>query len=625
MSQQQSQQIRNHFLDKKLIGTLFEEEEITKKDNFYNMEARDEKGHKRFHGAFEGGFEAGFKNTVGSKQGWAPQKFISSRTNRAKYNNQTIKDYMDEDDIGRQKLGVNVTIQPEYDTFGQNEINFLQQQLGSGSGWLLGSAPEELIYRDNKSVGYQVLMRLRKQMIKKRNTNVEQEKQEPSQGHNLKYLNSTNNQYTGLGYKQNIDTFGSPSNPLEQAFWTFIKQNASIIIDEDEEKRKKDNRIKMNGFTSQDKEEEYNNTIEDDDEPYQNKRKQVKGALDIGMRFTKDMIPLRIDTKDYLINVPEDYDPYHKAKKLLDQGKDYSFLFINKTNFKKPASSSKREEIFREEETASSIKRDISKQKFVKGSNQTMLVPQQQPNQQEKSENQDDINILNLFPHQPDKQQRYAYFVRLKLNKVTQEQFQIDEEEKVDFERLYQMFQVTSKNVIEKKQEPQKPAEQQEKPNPFLSQRVVKRWIPEDLFCKRMGVPQPYNDDEKTMIEKINERSHQKPNMATNNRNFLFMDKKEFKSGGFMQPQEFTQSQAQFDPVALGLPLSFKSHSYERNQQERLLQLENMERAQTQVVSKQEKRNIKFSEDKEDMLPSRIQDQNIFEFIFGDDEEDDQQ
>ena len=72
------------------------------------MEARDDKGHKRFHGAFEGGFEAGYKNTVGSKQGWAPQKFLSTRANRgtiivikAQYNNQTIKDFMDEDDIGR--------------------------------------------------------------------------------------------------------------------------------------------------------------------------------------------------------------------------------------------------------------------------------------------------------------------------------------------------------------------------------------------------------------------------------------------------------------------------------------------------------------------------------------------
>ena len=37
-----------------LIGTLFEEEEIDKKTNIYNMVARDEKGHKRWHGAFTG-------------------------------------------------------------------------------------------------------------------------------------------------------------------------------------------------------------------------------------------------------------------------------------------------------------------------------------------------------------------------------------------------------------------------------------------------------------------------------------------------------------------------------------------------------------------------------------------
>lgn len=73
---------RNAFLDKKLIGTLFEDEEITKKDNIFNQEARNDKGQKRFHGAFEGGFEAGYKNTVGSKEGWAPQKFVSSRNNR---------------------------------------------------------------------------------------------------------------------------------------------------------------------------------------------------------------------------------------------------------------------------------------------------------------------------------------------------------------------------------------------------------------------------------------------------------------------------------------------------------------------------------------------------------------
>ncbi|KAJ1369430.1 hypothetical protein KIN20_030885 [Parelaphostrongylus tenuis] len=39
----------------------------------------DEQGRRRFHGAFTGGFSAGYYNTVGSKEGWTPQEFRSSR------------------------------------------------------------------------------------------------------------------------------------------------------------------------------------------------------------------------------------------------------------------------------------------------------------------------------------------------------------------------------------------------------------------------------------------------------------------------------------------------------------------------------------------------------------------
>ena len=77
-----TQTVRNHFLDKKLIGTLFKEEELDKKENYHNQVARDEKGNKHWHGAFTGGFQAGYKNTCGSRDGWAPQTFISSRNNK---------------------------------------------------------------------------------------------------------------------------------------------------------------------------------------------------------------------------------------------------------------------------------------------------------------------------------------------------------------------------------------------------------------------------------------------------------------------------------------------------------------------------------------------------------------
>ena len=49
----------------------------------WQQAATDEQGRRRFHGAFTGGFSAGYYNTVGSKEGWAPSTFRSSRDSRA--------------------------------------------------------------------------------------------------------------------------------------------------------------------------------------------------------------------------------------------------------------------------------------------------------------------------------------------------------------------------------------------------------------------------------------------------------------------------------------------------------------------------------------------------------------
>ncbi|KAL7785568.1 hypothetical protein V8C37DRAFT_419914 [Trichoderma ceciliae] len=69
----------------------------------WKQEVRDEKGRRRLHGAFTGGWSAGYFNTVGSKEGWTPATFVSSRTNRRKdepiYSQQRAEDYMDEEDL----------------------------------------------------------------------------------------------------------------------------------------------------------------------------------------------------------------------------------------------------------------------------------------------------------------------------------------------------------------------------------------------------------------------------------------------------------------------------------------------------------------------------------------------
>ncbi|KAI1437126.1 DUF1604-domain-containing protein [Xylaria sp. CBS 124048] len=73
----------------------------------WKQEVRDERGRKRLHGAFTGGWSAGYFNTVGSKEGWTPSTFVSSRSNRHKdganpatqQKKQRVEDFMDEEDL----------------------------------------------------------------------------------------------------------------------------------------------------------------------------------------------------------------------------------------------------------------------------------------------------------------------------------------------------------------------------------------------------------------------------------------------------------------------------------------------------------------------------------------------
>ncbi|TYZ62034.1 hypothetical protein PybrP1_007744 [[Pythium] brassicae (nom. inval.)] len=59
----------------------------------------DEEGRRRFHGAFTGGFSAGYFNSVGSREGWQPAAFASSRNDRAAQRRpQRAEDFMDADD-----------------------------------------------------------------------------------------------------------------------------------------------------------------------------------------------------------------------------------------------------------------------------------------------------------------------------------------------------------------------------------------------------------------------------------------------------------------------------------------------------------------------------------------------
>lgn len=57
------------------------------------------RGERTFYGAFEGGFSAGYWGTVGSKEGWEPASFSSSRSKRHAEAALQVEDFMDEEDL----------------------------------------------------------------------------------------------------------------------------------------------------------------------------------------------------------------------------------------------------------------------------------------------------------------------------------------------------------------------------------------------------------------------------------------------------------------------------------------------------------------------------------------------
>ncbi|KAA8652020.1 hypothetical protein EYZ11_009494 [Aspergillus tanneri] len=90
----------------------------------WKQEVTDDRGRKRLHGAFTGGFSAGYFNTVGSKEGWTPATFVSSRQNRAKpAQEQRPEDFMDEEDIHEAEEAKRLATTDEFTGFGSTKTD----------------------------------------------------------------------------------------------------------------------------------------------------------------------------------------------------------------------------------------------------------------------------------------------------------------------------------------------------------------------------------------------------------------------------------------------------------------------------------------------------------------------
>ncbi|GKU95063.1 hypothetical protein SLEP1_g8469 [Rubroshorea leprosula] len=129
----------------------------------WKQEVLDEEGRRRFHGAFTGGFSAGYYNTVGSKEGWTPQSFTSSRKNRAEVKQQSIFSFLDEDEkveMEGQFLGTS----SKFDTFGFTAAEYARKQAETEQkqrpSAIPGPVPDELVAPVTESIGVKLLMKM---------------------------------------------------------------------------------------------------------------------------------------------------------------------------------------------------------------------------------------------------------------------------------------------------------------------------------------------------------------------------------------------------------------------------------------------------------------------------------
>ncbi|XP_036886644.1 G patch domain-containing protein 1 isoform X3 [Sturnira hondurensis] len=124
---------------------------------------RDEKGrYKRFHGAFSGGFSAGYFNTVGSKEGWTPSSFVSSRQNRADKSVLGPEDFMDEEDLSEFGIAPKVIVTTDdFASKTKDRIREKARQLAAATAPVPGATLlDDFITPAKLSVGFELLRKM---------------------------------------------------------------------------------------------------------------------------------------------------------------------------------------------------------------------------------------------------------------------------------------------------------------------------------------------------------------------------------------------------------------------------------------------------------------------------------
>ncbi|KAG0044028.1 hypothetical protein BGZ83_010736 [Gryganskiella cystojenkinii] len=142
--------------------------DLQKRNPTRDQEVRDEQGRRRFHGAFTGGFSAGYYNTVGSKEGWTPSEFVSSRNKRSEKKLLRPEDFMDEEDKQLMADSSRLVAKDDFDTLGSTQKEIEKKRAAArnmqASGGVLGALPDsiidDLVVPSSEPVGIRLLKKM---------------------------------------------------------------------------------------------------------------------------------------------------------------------------------------------------------------------------------------------------------------------------------------------------------------------------------------------------------------------------------------------------------------------------------------------------------------------------------
>ncbi|XP_063889799.1 G patch domain-containing protein 1-like [Scylla paramamosain] len=145
------------------IGTPLEElseddVQVRKALRLEDQIVTDKQGRRRFHGAFTGGFSAGYFNSVGTKEGWTPSAFVSSKGQRSEAKQSRPQDFMDDEDL--EAFGIapqGIRASADFDGRQQGK----RKRVNDPSGPIPGTPVlEELLRPTRETMGMKLLRRL---------------------------------------------------------------------------------------------------------------------------------------------------------------------------------------------------------------------------------------------------------------------------------------------------------------------------------------------------------------------------------------------------------------------------------------------------------------------------------